>query len=338
MMDKELKYLIEQKVNVKFNLNDDHVFIIGAYTDTLEKEKILVKCIKKLREFNIPIILCTHLPVRIEIQKLVDFYIYDEKNELLYFEDSKEFNLNNLRFINTSSYDVYSYSDFNHDFAVLTNIRNGFNFAKLNKKYFHYIEYDNIIDTKQYYQTFLIDINNYDAVFYEYDKNSIVNNNYCAAYLFSIKEEIASKMLENIKTLKDHYQKLDWRLENYILNSVKKLTNKIKISEYIDVEKKINICWISNRSVLGGVVFYEIVDDKSDDMYLSFVSSKEHLIEINYDNFNKFYNINGYNLIKIGKYKLNSKLYLKFMGQIFYEKKFTEELDKYKIKNKIIFK
>ena len=337
-MDKELKYLLEQDVKVNYNLSDEHIFIIGAYTDTLYKEKILVQCIKKLKEFNIPIILCTHFPVRDEIKQLVDYYIFDGKNELLYFEDTKSivgWNLNDMRYIGNEVYSAHSWVDFHHDYAVLTNMYNGFKVSEREgKKKIHYIEYDNIIDTFQYYQTFLREIEFYDGVLYEYDRNS-VSSGYCAAYLFSIRAEIASQMMNDITTIDEHFRKWDWRLENYILNSIRKYTNSIKITDYMDNNKTINICYIWNREILDKFLFYLVVN--GDDLYLSFASDKKYLIEIRYDEFNKFQDIFGHCLVNIGKYNIDKIVCLKHMGNIFFESILTQDNAKYGNKNYLIF-
>ena len=338
-MDKELRYILDQKVDIKYNVNDEHVFVVGAYTDTLYKEKILVKCLKRLKEFNIPIILCTHFPVIDEIQQLVDHYIFDEKNELLYFDDTKSvvgWYLNDMRYIESDYYKAYSWTDFHHDYAVLTNMRNGFELSKkLGKKKIHYIEYDNVVDTLQYYQTFLNEIQYADVVVYEYDRGSI-NNGYCAAYIFSIRMEIAFQMLNDITTLEDHFRKNDWRLENYILNLSRKYTNNIKITEYIDNDKNINICYIWNRVILDGLIFFPVVSDEN--LYLLFNSDNEHLIEIKCDDYSRFHNIYGFVLINIGKYKIGNKLQLKNMGKMFFEQLLDQQYSKYGNKNYIVFK
>jgi len=319
-----------------YQLNDEHIFIVGAWLDSLEKENILIRCIEKLRDFNIPILLVAHCSVKIEIQKLVDYFIYDEKNELLYFDDIKKLNINSLRYVETDSYYINSYVDFHHDYAVLTNIRNGIKFSlRIGKTKIHYLEYDNIINVKQYYETFITDINNYDFVCYEYDKGS-VNKGYCAAYMFSIKNNLALKLLDDITTLYDHFKKNDWRLECYILNLIKRNTNSIKISNYIDVDNSINICYIWNREIFKKFNFYVVVNN--DDLYLVFIStSKSYLIEIKYDN-SKFYNIFGYQLINIGKYTIGSSIILKYMGLKLFEKKLNESIEKYREKNFLVFK
>ena len=53
--------------------------ILGAYTDTIEKEWSLIKTILDWKKHNIPIILSTHYPVSEKIQNLVDYYIFDKE-------------------------------------------------------------------------------------------------------------------------------------------------------------------------------------------------------------------------------------------------------------------
>lgn len=337
-MNAELEYLINKRIEIKYQLTDDHIFVIGAWPDTIEKEIILVKCIKKLKEFNVPILLVSHLPISVEIEKLVDYYIFDSNNDLLYFEDIKRLNINSLRFLQTNVYDVFSYPDFHHDFAVLTNIRNAINFShSIGKTKIHYLEYDNIIDTSQYYQTFITDITNYDYIIYEYDKGSL-NKKYCAAFMFSIKTDLALKMCQDISTLENHFSKNDWRLENYILNSAKKYTTKIKNSNYIDNDDTINMCYIINKQILKDFTFYIIVDPLSDYLYISFDSMINYVIEIKYNGYEKFHNINNFQLVKIGKYINDKSIILKHMGKNIFEKKLVEPYEKYKEKNYVKFK
>jgi hypothetical protein len=337
-MDRYLEKLIETNVDVKYNLGKEHIFVVGAYTDTLEKQIVLVKCINRLKEFGSTIVLCSHLDVDVNIQKIVDYYIYDDRNELLYFDEARKLNLDNVRYINTDSYTSTSCLDFNHDYAVLTNIKNGFNLAlNLGKKIIHYIEYDNIIETLQYYQTFISDMNYYDASLYEYCRGS-VSNGYSAAYIFSIRCDIAEKMINDIGTLEEHFSKKDWRLENYILNSIRAYTNNIKVSNYIDNNKSLNICYLFNREILNELYLSLLVVDDNRKLYFSFFSKKENFIEIKYNNYSKFVKVFGYQLVEIGEYLEDSTVYLKYMGKTFFEKRLSDYFEVYKKKNFIVFK
>ena len=348
-MNRELSYLINQEVDVKYNYNDEHIFIIGAYIDNIEKEKTLVKCIKKLKEFNIPIILVTHCSIREEIVKLVDYFLSDDKNELLMFERFGEFNIDSLRWVTSGNYTINSYVSFHHDFAALTLIKNSVIFCKnLGKKKLHYFDYDCLIDTKQYSQTFLTDIEYYDIVF---------------GFLFSIKIDLAEKIfINNVTTLENHFSQLNWRFEDFLINGIKKYTNNYKMSNYIDNDKTFNsqAAWLRAGINRNGSFFgiYICVDDK-DDLYISLFSSRQNtetptsgliysnigvgkndtLLEIKYINFNKFHNLKlgNYDLIKLGKYIKNERVIINYMGVKVLDELLNMEISDYKKRNFIKF-
>lgn len=59
----------------------DDIFIIGAYADSPYKEDILRRQIELIRStFNNKILVVSHYPLSVDIQKMSDFVIYDEKN------------------------------------------------------------------------------------------------------------------------------------------------------------------------------------------------------------------------------------------------------------------
>jgi len=346
-MNKELNFLIDQKVDIKYHLNDEHIFIVNAWIDNPDKEKILVKCIKKLKEFNIPILLVTAgdrpynlgvcLEIRQEIRELCDYFLFNEKNELLPFEKIKELNINSLRYIQMNDITVHSYVDFHHDYAVLSNLKKAIIFSeKLGKKKIHYLEYDNIIDADQYYQTFLIEINNFDCVLYEYERGSI-NNNYAAFFIFSMKIELALNFITEIKSLNEHFMSDDWRAEYFLLNRIKRYTNSIKLTNYIDNDKKLNICYLWNRETLKGLLFYIVVDNMKN-LFIMLKSDNKVLIEMKYDNYNKFNYINGYQLFNIGKYNIGKVVELKYMGISFFTKTLKDSFEVYKEKNYLLQK
>jgi hypothetical protein len=56
--------------------------LIGAYTNTIEKELTLIETILDWKKYNLPVILSTHYPVNNNIQNLVDYYIFDKEQYL----------------------------------------------------------------------------------------------------------------------------------------------------------------------------------------------------------------------------------------------------------------
>jgi len=346
----KIELLINQKVETKYNFSNEHIFIIGAHIDNLEKEKLLVRCIKKLREFNIEILLVTHCEIRKEIVDLVDYFISDDKNELLTFDRYKEFNIDNVRWLRANNYIINSYVDFHHDFAAITLIKNAIIFANdLGKTKIHYFDYDCIIDTKQYSQTFLADIEYYDVVF---------------GFLFSLKMDIAQKIfVDDVTTLENHFSQPNWRFEDFLINGIKDNTTKYKASDYIDNDNSINTeaAWLRAGINRNGAYFqlYLCVDEKSDDLYISLFSNssncttptsgliysnvgvldEEILLELKYEDFNIFHKLlpERYDLIKIGKYVKNKKVKINYMGIKVFEQELNKNIDEYRKTNFIKF-
>ena len=163
------------------NANDyiDDIFVVGCWPDTEEKENDLIDCIQRLKEFNgIPILLASHYPVKPEIQKMVDFYLFDKDNPLLFANEYPIYQMKSAMWAETGQYKLESKTKFHHDYAIWVLMQKAFKFCdNLGKKRVHYLEYDNLIDTFQYRQSFLEKAVNHDAVIYEYHKNSSSNLN-----------------------------------------------------------------------------------------------------------------------------------------------------------------
>ena len=58
-------------------------YVLLCHCDTEEKIEVLKKNIEELKNQNKNIILVSNFPIPFEIQKEVDFYFYDRRNEVL---------------------------------------------------------------------------------------------------------------------------------------------------------------------------------------------------------------------------------------------------------------
>ncbi len=212
----------------KFN---EDVFIIDCWTDTIEKENTLIELIKRVKVFNAPIILATHYPVKIEIQKLVDYYIYDSNNDILLEKDFNEYGVNSDRWSNMGGYQITNKIDFHHDYAIWLTMKNAFNLVKqLNKKYIHFLEFDNLPDEIQYRQSFMEYIRNHDAVVYEYSEGSTREENpYSSTYIFSIRTDVANQLINKINSKEEYFKGKPnrWQLEKVFYQTLKSITNSI---------------------------------------------------------------------------------------------------------------
>ena len=60
-----------------------NLFIIDTYPVSPKQEEILIECIEKLKFLKWDILLVSHLPIKTEIQEMVDYLIYDKDNTFL---------------------------------------------------------------------------------------------------------------------------------------------------------------------------------------------------------------------------------------------------------------
>ncbi len=59
------------------------IILIGAYPNTPEKEQQVMECVESLKCADKEIILATHCPISLELQKMVDYFVYDSDNYLI---------------------------------------------------------------------------------------------------------------------------------------------------------------------------------------------------------------------------------------------------------------
>lgn len=301
-------------ITPKYNNFEDHIFVVDAWTDTFSKKQSLVNLIKRLKVYNIPILLVTHYPVETKIQNLVDYYIFDKQNEILEHTEYENYAVASGHWVANSEFKLDSLKKFHHDYAVWKSLKNAFNFCKyLKKKYIHFLEYDNLPEEYQYRQCFLERINNYDAILYEYNK---AETEFCATFIFSIKTDIAVQVFDLINSKEEYFlnRPQGWQLEKMFIKHLRIFTSNILFSDYVDNDFQLNKHAVWNRD---GIVkendFITIYDGCSSDEELFLVlisgfSTKEArndaLIEINYGQLKMFHELSKgeISFINLGKY------------------------------------
>jgi glycosyltransferase involved in cell wall biosynthesis len=143
-LDKDAQTLVKLLQPTYVPSKNKEIVIIGTFPNTKDRVELTKQCIQKYKALDRKIMLVSHYPVDIEIQKLVDFYFYDKHNPLLhhsyyrlFYNYANEYDLN----INLNGL-----KDPNQSLAVLTNLFNGFKSAKqlgFNKAF--YTTYDVIL-------------------------------------------------------------------------------------------------------------------------------------------------------------------------------------------------
>lgn len=342
----------------KFDLETfkEHIFVIDSWPDNQSKETDLINLIKRLKAYNTEILLCGHYPIKPEIQRMVDYYLFDNNNQLLLPNEFFEYGVASGRWSESSEYKIENNLDFHHDYAIWETMRNAFNYCQyLGKKYIHFLEYDNLPDEVQYRQSFLERIHQFDAVIYEYSKNSSSNKNLnplCATFIFSIKTNIAVQLINSIKTKKEYFLNRPHgiNLEVVFYGELSKLTNNIKVTDYIDNDGTLNTQAVWNRDAIkrNGAIFncYPVVDFGKN-LFLHFISGfndfpadKDYLVEIKYGTLLKFITISKDSMFnfEIGKYKKGERIKIYYEGIEVFNQYLSLPFEEFYNLNKLVWK
>lgn len=328
---------------------EDDIFVIDSWPDNDSKKQNLINLINRLKEYDATILLTGHYPIAPEIQKMVDYYLYDRNNPLLTRDEFGKYNINSVRWSQIGKIRIENHREFHHDYAIWESMRNAFNFCKyLGKKYIHFLEYDNLPDLMQYRQAFIEDIRRFDAVIYEYDENSSLatnDNPYCATFIFSIRTDIAVRTIDTIKNKAEFFQnKPDkWQLEKNFLNALRSVTKSIFVSRYIPNDNELNIQAAWNRDGInrnGTSLQFYLAADPIDNLHLHIIGAeyKDELIEVVYESHKRFYDVkkNQFLVYKLGKYQKGSTVNVYHQGREIFNESLSYEIDKFKELNKII--
>lgn len=129
---KELKY-------------DDDIFVLDTYPNTDEKMQFLIDAIDRIKKVNKPIAIVTHYPLPEYITKSVDYVLYDRNNPL-----SEDYSLTYWAVIHKTLKVVTSLENHYHGLCCLTSMKNAATFLKDKYNFYHFIEYDTIVDLENY--------------------------------------------------------------------------------------------------------------------------------------------------------------------------------------------
>jgi autotransporter strand-loop-strand O-heptosyltransferase len=337
-------------------INSEHIFVVDYWVNTKEKEKSLIKLLDFLNQYDIDILLIGHHPINENIQNKVKYFIYDENNEILTYENYHKYNVNSVRWSETDGYKLSTLYEFHHDYAIWSTMRTAFNFCNfLGKKYIHFLEYDNLPNYNQYKQAFIESIEHNDAIIYEYHENSSKQPNlnpYCATFIFSLKTKVAIKLTESINNISEYFSNRDkgWQLERVFLEELRKVTKNIVTSKYIDNDGTLNTQAVWDRDGISrnGAKFQVYLGlDSINDLYIHLISgfyesdaNNDYLVEVNYGSHKKFItlHIGEYYLEKIGKYHKNETVKVFHEGVEVYSEILNKEPENFKYFNNLEWK
>jgi autotransporter strand-loop-strand O-heptosyltransferase len=352
------KYYVEDKVDLKEKEKyKEHVFVIDSWPNNESKENDLINLIKKLKTFNIDIVLVGHYPIKPEIQKMVDHYIFDKKNDLLVYDEFETYGVASGRWTSYSNMSIINENEFHHDYAIWETMKNAFNYCKyLNKQYIHFLEYDNDIDIVQYRQSFIERIESKDVILYEYHENSTNDhhlNPFCATFIFSIRTNIALQVIEKYKNKWEYFtnKPKGWQLERTFLHELRLTTNRIEISKYIANNNELNTQAVWNRDNIdrNGAKFqiYLAGDKLTNNLYIHLISGfsvykadKDYLVEVVYGDIKNFYILKKDEMLfdSIGQYKRGERVKVYYQGVEVFNEMLIKDFDTFYKMNYIEWK
>jgi hypothetical protein len=169
--------------DLKNKINMKTVFLITSYCDTDLKIEVLNECIDNLKSISgYDICLHAHYPLNDNIQKRVNYYLYDSSNPILYYPEKYI-----TWWIKYKQYTLHIYTE-DYGYAVLQQWKRGFDFLKN--------IYDNII------------ILNYDTIITEKLLNEIENKSDFEGCAFLHENDNVIMPLASIKSSSELFNKI----------------------------------------------------------------------------------------------------------------------------------
>jgi hypothetical protein len=215
------------------------IVLIQSHCNSEEKKYILLKNINKLKEYDVDILLFSHIPLPIDIISKVDFFIYDSTNPILWEERRHYYWWGCDKYKIESTVPDYGWTVFNQ-------IIKGFNIVKdENYEHFYIFCYDTIID-----DTIINSLKNPSPSFYvhhkpeDYDENGNLNTVVLgAALIFSIFNKYQINQLVSSISKEEYSNNYGMIAEKYFEEKLKTLsmynqTNKI-VRDYLHESKNI---------------------------------------------------------------------------------------------------
>lgn len=122
------------------------LIVIGAYPNTPKKEEVLINEINSLKGLGFDFMLVSHYPISVEIQNMVDYYIYDKNQNLTPIDKTTYY------WLKTDSF-IVRVNNSRHALPISQSMNNAFKFSEIkNYDFVYFIENDNLfseVDAKK---------------------------------------------------------------------------------------------------------------------------------------------------------------------------------------------
>lgn len=187
------------------------LILIQSHCNTEEKKNYLLSNINKLKNYDVDILLFSHIPLPIEIISKVDYFVYDKSNPVLFDERRHHYWwANNFIKLETTVPD-YSWTVFNQIIKGYSLIE------KINYEYIYIFCYDLIID-----KTVDFFLKNPTSCSFKHlkpedvdDKGNFLPVQFNTALVFSVLKNEEMKIFVNSISKKEYIERTDLIAEEY---------------------------------------------------------------------------------------------------------------------------
>ncbi len=296
--------IVNKKISDQPNV-DNSIFVIGSWADTEEKINILKETIGKAKEcLGVKVLLVSHRPVPLDVQEMVDYYIYDECNPILLKADYQKYNSFPLWWFANGEYTISVPQIYRHDYACWTSYQNSFNFVKfLGKKYIFYTEFDWVINVDDFRRSFIAPLSKYGACVGSRSQKNMrdLKNNFdaCETGMFSIRTDAAMKFINMFSSKEEFYyfqaENNFFMIESLFASLIAEHIGKDKIhySDYEDFNSNINQAGADNSGFFkskGKKFHFYFCEDKENGgcyLFLDLREIEDQCLVIDYNNIQK---------------------------------------------------
>jgi hypothetical protein len=220
------------------------LIVIGAYPNTTKKEEVLKQEIESLKSLGFDFMIVSHYPVSVELQNMIDYYIYD-KNQTLTPKDRSPY-----YWFNTESFHIKVFNS-RHSLPICQNMFNSFKFSEIkNYDFVFFVENDNIFTPNDVnkFNTLLNEMvsKNKQCIFFKPESFRQDNSYVYETQLFGISPKYLNEKFVIPTTENEWYEtSMSHTLELAFYNKLKHLEDDFLIidvhsSEYFN-ESQINI-------------------------------------------------------------------------------------------------
>jgi autotransporter strand-loop-strand O-heptosyltransferase len=235
------------------------VVVIMSHADDTEKLDVLKRNVLNSIQNGFSIILTSHIEVPNDITDLCDYVIIDKDNPVISYKESKVYTSHTLfSYWNYSDCDINLPFKYNHSYAALKLIKNGFALAEYNGfEKIHFINYDYIISYDTLNKNSIL-LESNDIVGYgwnSYNKDLSVNTGFFSTNC------TFGKVVKSLNSRNNYYKYYDKVIledvigasiiENNIKYNITDI-NEIKNSDNTINKFEINNRWISNSGCISG--------------------------------------------------------------------------------------